>query len=76
MGRFRRGPARAASGAAPLAQLLAAWSLGGVVGRPAFVASTEGGMDIEEVAHETPEKILTLPIDPTTGVTDADAAMA
>ena len=43
-------------------------------GRPAFVASTEGGMDIEEVAHETPEKILTLPIDPTTGVTDADAA--
>ena len=43
-------------------------------GRPAFVASTEGGMGIEEVAHETPEKILTLPIDPTTGVTDADAA--
>jgi succinyl-CoA synthetase beta subunit len=42
-------------------------------GRPAFVASTEGGMDIEEVAHETPEKILTLPIDPTTGVTNADA---
>lgn len=43
-------------------------------GRPAFVASTEGGMDIEEVAHETPEKILTLPIDPTSGVTDADAS--
>ncbi|HBX97892.1 MULTISPECIES: ADP-forming succinate--CoA ligase subunit beta, partial [unclassified Hyphomonas] len=43
-------------------------------GRPAFVASTEGGMDIEEVAHETPEKILTLPIDPTAGVTEADAA--
>ncbi|MEM7766002.1 MAG: ADP-forming succinate--CoA ligase subunit beta [Pseudomonadota bacterium] len=43
-------------------------------GQPAFVASTEGGMDIEEVAHSTPEKILTLPIDPTSGVTDADAA--
>lgn len=43
-------------------------------GRVAFVASTEGGMDIETVAAETPEKIVTLPIDPTTGVTDADAA--
>jgi succinyl-CoA synthetase beta subunit len=38
-------------------------------GRIAFVASTEGGMDIETVAEETPEKILTLPIDPDTGVT-------
>ena len=44
------------------------------VGRPAFVVSTEGGMDIEAVAAETPEKILTLPIDPDTGVSDADAA--
>ncbi|MEL8055839.1 MAG: ADP-forming succinate--CoA ligase subunit beta [Pseudomonadota bacterium] len=43
-------------------------------GKPAFVASTEGGMDIEEVAHETPEKILTLPIEPGEGVTDAAAA--
>jgi succinyl-CoA synthetase beta subunit len=42
-------------------------------GRVAFVASTEGGMDIETVAEETPEKILTLPIDPDAGVTDADA---
>ena len=42
-------------------------------GRVAFVASTEGGMDIETVAEETPEKILTLPIDPETGVTDVDA---
>ena len=31
-------------------------------GQIAFVASTEGGMDIEEVAHSTPEKILTLPV--------------
>ena len=44
------------------------------VGRVAFVASTEGGMDIEQVAHDTPEKIITLAIDPSTGVTDADAA--
>jgi succinyl-CoA synthetase beta subunit len=43
------------------------------VSRVAFVASTEGGMDIEQVAHDTPEKIHTLAIDPTTGVTDADA---
>ncbi len=43
-------------------------------GRIAFVASTEGGMDIEAVAEETPDKILTLPIDPATGVTDANAA--
>jgi succinyl-CoA synthetase beta subunit len=40
----------------------------------AFVASTEGGMDIEQVAHDTPEKIVTLTIDPAAGVTDADAA--
>jgi succinyl-CoA synthetase beta subunit len=32
------------------------------------VASTEGGMDIEEVAHSTPDKILTFSIDPATGV--------
>ena len=42
------------------------------VGRPAFVVSTEGGMDIEQVAHDTPEKIITRAIDPTTGVTMAD----
>lgn len=37
-------------------------------GRVAFVVSTEGGMDIEEVAHSTPEKIVTLTVDPATGV--------
>ncbi|MEM6649411.1 MAG: ADP-forming succinate--CoA ligase subunit beta, partial [Pseudomonadota bacterium] len=42
-------------------------------GRVAFIASTEGGMDIEEVAESTPEKILTLDIDPTTGMTDTAA---
>ena len=36
-------------------------------GRIAMVASTEGGMDIEEVAHSTPEKIHTITIDPATG---------
>ncbi len=36
--------------------------------RVAFVASTEGGMDIEQVAEDTPEKILTLTIDPATGL--------
>jgi len=44
------------------------------VGRVAFVISTEGGMDIEAVAHDTPEKIITLAIDPETGVTAADVA--
>jgi len=37
-------------------------------GRVAIVASTEGGMDIEEVAHSTPEKIHTLTVDPATGL--------
>ncbi|MDP3658676.1 ADP-forming succinate--CoA ligase subunit beta [Phenylobacterium sp.] len=36
--------------------------------RVSVVASTEGGMDIEEVAHSTPEKIITFSIDPVTGV--------
>ncbi|MCE7030430.1 ADP-forming succinate--CoA ligase subunit beta [Jiella avicenniae] len=43
------------------------------VGQIAFVASTEGGMDIETVAEKTPEKIVTVPIDPISGVTAADA---
>ena len=37
-------------------------------GRIAVVASTEGGMDIEAVAHDTPEKIETITIDPATGI--------
>ncbi|MBV6657449.1 MAG: ADP-forming succinate--CoA ligase subunit beta [Devosiaceae bacterium] len=41
-------------------------------GRVSFVASTEGGMDIEAVAEETPDKIHTIDIHPDTGV-DADA---
>ncbi len=44
------------------------------VGKVAFVVSTEGGMDIEAVAHDTPEKIQTIAIDPEAGVTAADIA--
>src|SRR5438045_3065343 len=36
--------------------------------RVAFVVSTEGGMDIEAVAHASPEKIVTFSIDPATGI--------
>ena len=36
--------------------------------RVAFVVSTEGGMNIEEVAHDTPEKIMTFSVDPATGL--------
>jgi len=36
--------------------------------RVAFVVSTEGGMNIEDVAHSTPEKIITFSVDPATGV--------
>ena len=39
-----------------------------------FVVSTEGGMDIETVAHDTPEKITTIGIVASKGCTDADAA--
>lgn len=35
--------------------------------RVAMIVSTEGGMDIEDVAHNTPEKITTITIDPATG---------
>ena len=37
----------------------------------AIMASSEGGMDIEEVAHTTPEKILKVFVDPAIGLTDA-----
>jgi succinyl-CoA synthetase beta subunit len=36
--------------------------------RVAFVVSTEGGMDIEQVAHDTPGKIATFSVDPATGI--------
>ncbi|MGC9562154.1 MAG: ADP-forming succinate--CoA ligase subunit beta [Brachymonas sp.] len=39
----------------------------------AMMASSEGGMDIEEVAHNTPEKIVKIFIDPLAGLTDEQA---
>ena len=39
-----------------------------------MIASAEGGMNIEEVAHHSPEKILTYYIDPADGLTDTQAA--
>ncbi|MBD1202904.1 MAG: ADP-forming succinate--CoA ligase subunit beta [Rhodobacteraceae bacterium] len=38
--------------------------------RISFVASTEGGMSIEDVAHDTPEKIVSFAVDPATGLSD------
>jgi succinyl-CoA synthetase beta subunit len=38
-----------------------------VTSRVAFIASTEGGMDIEEVAHKTPDRIKTFQIEPAVG---------
>jgi succinyl-CoA synthetase beta subunit len=38
--------------------------------RISFVASTEGGMDIEQVAHDTPEKIVSFSVDPASGLSD------
>jgi len=35
--------------------------------RVSFIVSTEGGMDIEAVAHDTPEKVINFDIDPATG---------
>ena len=46
--------------------------LGAVIDRSkqriVFMASTEGGVEIEKVAEETPEKILTITVDPLVGV--------
>ncbi|MDB2512886.1 ADP-forming succinate--CoA ligase subunit beta [Alphaproteobacteria bacterium] len=43
-------------------------------GKTSFVASTEGGMDIETVAHDTPELIHSIGISASAGCTDSDAA--
>src|SRR5690242_7841413 len=44
--------------------------------RVAFVVSTEGGMDIEKVAHDTPEKIVSFSVDPATGFMPHHARLA
>jgi succinyl-CoA synthetase beta subunit len=41
-------------------------------GGVSFVASPDGGMDIEKVAHDTPERVHTIAIDPKIGAADAD----
>jgi succinyl-CoA synthetase beta subunit len=43
--------------------------------RVVLMASSEGGMDIEEVAAHTPEKIYKVAVDPMAGLTDAEAEM-
>lgn len=45
-------------------------------GQLAMIISTEGGMDIETVAHDTPERITTITIDPLTGFTAEDGKKA
>ena len=54
-------------GAAIARELYLSFIVDRATSRIAIIASTEGGMDIEEVAHDTPEKILTLNIDPASG---------
>ncbi|MFA6204000.1 MAG: ADP-forming succinate--CoA ligase subunit beta [Gallionella sp.] len=60
------------------AQIAREFYLGMVVDRDsqrvALLASSEGGMEVEEVAKKTPEKIHTLRIDPVLGLIDTDAA--
>lgn len=57
-----------ASGAKIKKELYLAVLLDRAVGRPLVMASTEGGMDIEEVAAKTPEKIFKEWIDPAVGI--------
>lgn len=49
-------------------ELYLAFLIDRATSRVTIMASTEGGMDIEEVAESTPEKILTVAIDPATGI--------
>ncbi|OIR15970.1 succinyl-CoA ligase [ADP-forming] subunit beta [mine drainage metagenome] len=60
------------------AQIVKEFYVGMVVDRAsqrvALLASSEGGMEIEEVAKHSPEKIRTVRIDPVTGLTDAEGA--
>ena len=55
----------------PLVEIASEFYLGAVIDRSTqrivFMASTEGGVEIEKVAHETPHKILKVSIDPITG---------
>ena len=55
-------------GSTPARELYLALLVDRARGWPAFIASTEGGMDIEKVAHDTPEKIITFTVDPVLGL--------
>jgi len=55
-------------GAAIEKELYLALLVDRVTSRVSFVASTEGGMDIEEVANNTPEKIISFSVDPASGL--------
>jgi succinyl-CoA synthetase beta subunit len=56
------------AGSVPKRELYLSILIDRTIGRPSFLASTEGGMDIEAVAAKTPEKILKEPVDPAVGV--------
>jgi succinyl-CoA synthetase beta subunit len=62
-----------ASGAKIKKEFYLAVLLDRAVGRPLVMASNEGGMDIEEVAAKTPEKIFKEWIDPAVGITPSQA---
>jgi succinyl-CoA synthetase beta subunit len=55
-------------GAKPVRELYLSILIDRTIARPSFLASTEGGMDIEAVAAKTPEKIIKEPVDPAVGV--------
>ncbi len=54
--------------AEPAKEFYVSMVLDRAIGMPILMASAEGGMDIEKVAHETPEKIFKIPVSPETGL--------
>jgi succinyl-CoA synthetase beta subunit len=56
------------AGSVPKRELYLSVLIDRSIARPSFLASTEGGVDIEAVAAKTPEKILKEPVDPAIGV--------
>src|ERR1017187_5129696 len=56
------------AGSVPKRELYLSILIDRAIARPSFLASTEGGMDIEAVAAKTPEKILKEPVDPAVGM--------
>ena len=56
------------AGSVPKRELYLSVLIDRTISRPSFLASTEGGMDIESVAAKTPDKILKEPVDPAVGM--------